>query len=207
MKKSCLLTFILAAFLGTNASAQFLVKKKKKKEFVETEQEATKPSEFQVNGFARDRDARMVRKANPNNDQLNGFDNNAYLARDAKESAPEEQAPKTKKSKKAKGTAQAKPGVKKVPRNRDIEALMTDLVLAKIQRPVFRGIMTEHLRDITTVMANEQMDAAERNVLLKQLYALRNKRIQEVLNDEQYRKWMRIKDEDEFLDLPVPEEV
>jgi hypothetical protein len=34
---------------------------------------------------------------------------------------------------------------------------------------------------------------------LKQIYNLRTKRLRETLTDEQYRKWVRIKDEDEYL--------
>jgi hypothetical protein len=208
MKKTFILSAILLALFSADADAQFLIKKKKKKDFQETEQEGTKPNEFQVDGFARDRDERIVRRKDANQDQLNGFDNDAYLARNAQEAKPEEKPKenaKTKKSKSKKGATPASSAAKKS-RNRDIEGLMTEIVLAKIQRPVFRGIMTEHLRDVTKLMNNETLDNSERNVLLKQLYALRNKRISEVLNDEQFRKWLNIKDEDEFLDLPVPEE-
>lgn len=205
MKKILILSVAALAFAASNADAQFLVKKKKKSQFQETEQEETKPNEFQVNGFSRDRDERTVRRRDPNQDQLNGFDNAAYLARDVEKEQPEEKASK-KKAKGKKGATTAPTATKRTERNRDIEGLMSEIYLAKIQRPVFRGIMTEHLRDITAVMENETMEPAERNVLLKQLYALRNKRIQEILNDDQYRKWLRIKDEDEYLDLPVPEE-
>jgi hypothetical protein len=35
---------------------------------------------------------------------------------------------------------------------------------------------------------------------------LRTKRLRETLTDEQYRKWVRIKDEDEYLKVEKPED-
>jgi hypothetical protein len=204
MRKTILMVLVAVASFCSNADAQFVVKKKKKSDFQETEQEDNKPYEFNVGGFARDRDERKVRRKDPNQAQLNGFDNNAYTSRDYKE--PEEEVT-PKKGKKNKKGAEPATNSKKPNRDRDIESLMTSLVLAKIQRPVFRGIMTEHLRDVTTLMANETMDPTEKNVALRQLYNLRNKRLQEVLNDDQYRTWIRIKDEDEYIDIPMPEDV
>jgi hypothetical protein len=83
---------------------------------------------------------------------------------------------------------------------------MLDLNLAKIQKPVFRGIMAEHLRDVNAILANETITNADKNIQLKQIYNLRTKRLRETLTDEQYRKWVRIKDEDEYLKVDKPED-
>lgn len=104
--------------------------------------------------------------------------------------------------------AEIKPITRTIVTNRfkDIEVLIDDLDLAKIQKPVFRGILTEHLRDVENVMNNTEWDAATKNEHLKQLYAFRNKRLIETLNKDQYRKWDRIRDQDEFLEIPKPVE-
>jgi hypothetical protein len=181
--------FILIAFLSTSTQAQWFRTKKKPR--VETNQEDLHPLGFEVNGFASDKDSREVRKRTARDHAASGFGTNQRVE---KKMAVEE-AKKVKISKKT-----------GLPRNRDIEVLMNDLTLAKIQRPVFRGIMTEHLRDVTNIMANETLAAADKNVMLKQLYALRNKRLQETLNDDQFRIWLRIKDQDEYLDIARPDD-
>jgi hypothetical protein len=179
--KKVLFLAVLVSLIAYDADAQF--RKRKKKPTVEVEAEEARPGGFEVSGFARDRDAREVRERGSNDAALDGFKDG-------------EKVPKAKKVKPTK-----KPTSN---RNRDIETLMADLNLAKIQRPVFRGIMTEHMRDVNNVVAQEGMDNAEKNVHLKQLYVMRNKRLQETLNDEQYNKWLRIKDEDEYLDIDRP---
>jgi hypothetical protein len=183
--KKILFLLTIASLLCVDADAQF--RRKKKKKNVNTEQQEAKPDGFEVNGFARDTDMREVRGRTDKDKPQDGFGE-----KDVRDPKNVKKIPIDKKT----GN----------PRNRDIETLMNNLELAKIQRPVFRGIMTEHVRDIDGIMSNEGMDNAEKNVLLKQVYVLRNKRLIETLNDEQYRKWLRIKDQDEFLDLMRPEE-
>jgi hypothetical protein len=179
-----LVLMVVTILASYTADAQFKIKKKKKN--VETEQEEDKPLGFEVNGFARDRDKRDVRYRGDADKTKEGFGN--------KEAKTRKQKPMVVD----KNTG--------IARNRDIETLMADLNLAKIQKPVFRGILTEHLRDVTEIMAKEGIEPAERNTLLKQVYTLRNKRLQETLTEEQYLKWLRIKDEDEYLKLEKPED-
>ncbi|MFM2387587.1 MAG: hypothetical protein RL660_2344 [Bacteroidota bacterium] len=190
MMKKLLLALALIGFCAADADAQFLVKKKKRKN-VDTEQADDRPEGFEVEGFARDTDKRQVRKRDVRDQPKEGF-----VAKPA---------PEVSKAEKKAAEAAAKKN--RLPRNRDIETLMADLTLAKIQKPVFRGIMTEHLRDIEAIMSREDIDNAEKNVLLKQVYVLRNKRLQETLNDEQYKIWMRIKDQDEYLEIAKPEDI
>jgi hypothetical protein len=188
MKKVICLV-VAVSFLATDTNAQWFRIKKKPR--VETEQEDQHPLGFEVNGFARDKDTRDVRVRSANDNTLAGFSG----VEKADEKMAKKDAKKVKISKKT-----------GLPRNRDIETLMSDLVLAKIQRPVFKGIMTEHLRDVTNVLSNETTNAADKNVILKQLYALRNKRLQETLNDTQFKTWLRIKDQDEYLDIVRPDD-
>jgi hypothetical protein len=188
MKKVICLVAVVS-FLATDTNAQWFRIKKKPR--VETEQEEQRPLGFEVNGFARDKDTRDVRVRTANDNALTGFTGNEK----AEVKMAKKEAKKVKISKKT-----------GLPRNRDIETLMTDLTLAKIQRPVFKGIMTEHLRDVTNVLSSETTNAADKNVMLKQMYALRNKRLQETLNDAQFKIWLRIKDQDEYLDIARPDD-
>jgi hypothetical protein len=203
MKKIALIaSTILFGLICQDMSAQTANKRKKKKTHVPTEQEESRPEEFVVNGFASDKDHRIIKKRDPNNNSLNGFDNtDDYLANDV-----EKNKKRTRKAKKPvkNTTASGKP---KPNRDIDIESLMGDLVLGKIQKPVFRGVMTEHLRDVNGVLAKEGITNADKNVTLKQLYVLRNKRLSEVLNDTQYNKWLKIKDQDEYLAVEEPEDI
>jgi hypothetical protein len=171
-----------------------------KKELKDTEQEEVSPDLFEIRGFAREKTERIVRKKmksdkevayQSNDDNLNsgGINDNARKINVQK--------------RKVKTESKKKIGYN---RNRDIETLMGDLTLARIQKPVFRGIMTEHLGDVVAIIKNETLSNVEKNVQLKQLYGLRNKRLMESLNDEQYEKWMTIKDDDDYLALPKPED-
>ncbi len=204
MKKFAIIAgTLLIGLCAQEAQAQFAVSDKKKKKYQETEQQEDRPEEFVVSGFARDKDYRLVKKRDKNNDALNGFDNKEYLSRDIETEEPK----KTKRTKKSKGQANSAVTTKPKPnRDRDIESLMGDLVLGRIQKPVVRGVFTEHLRDVDGVMAKEGLNNADKNVMLKQLYALRNKRLSEVLNDTQYRTWLKEKDQDMYLDIEVPED-
>jgi hypothetical protein len=203
MKKIALIaSTIFLGLICQDMSAQTPSKRRKKKTHVPTEQEESRPEEFVVNGFASDKDHRIVKKRDPNNNSLNGFDNtDDYLATEV-----EKNKKRTRKAKKPvkNTTASGKP---KPNRDIDIESLMGDLVLGKIQKPVFRGVMTEHLRDVNGVLAKEGVTNADKNVTLKQLYVLRNKRLSEVLNDTQYNKWLKIKDQDEYLAVEEPEDI
>lgn len=194
MKKIFLLASTLL-FIGTAANAQWAGEKKQKGDYKNTEQEGTKVNDFEVVGFARDKDEREVRARNENDKQLDGFDNKA------EERAARKAARLNRADKKTLGDRKARED-----RYRDVEVLMLDLNLAKIQKPVFRGIMAEHLRDVNAILANETITNADKNIQLKQIYNLRTKRLRETLTDEQYRKWVRIKDEDEYLKVEKPED-
>lgn len=83
----------------------------------------------------------------------------------------------------------------------NLDVLCDDLDLAKIQKPVFKGICSECDKDADQIITNRTMTSLEKNYTLKQCYMLRDKRLRETLDDDQYRKWLRIKDEDEYLIL------
>jgi hypothetical protein len=191
MIKKLVLALVVLGFSTADVDAQIF--RKKKRPSMDVEKQDERVDGFDVNGFARDADKRNVRARAKKDEVGDGFgDNRPAMSREEKRFAAKQKS----KSKKT-GVA----------RNRDIETLMTDLTLAKIQKPVFRGILTEHLRDIEAIMSREDIDNAEKNVLLKQVYALRNKRLNEVLNDDQNKIWMRIKDQDEYLELARPEDI
>ncbi len=83
----------------------------------------------------------------------------------------------------------------------NLDVLCDDLDLAKIQRPVFKGICTESSNDVDVVITNKNMSSLEKNYELKTCYMMRDKRLREVLDDDQYKKFLRIKDADEYLIL------
>ncbi|MEZ5045859.1 MAG: hypothetical protein R2831_02595 [Chitinophagaceae bacterium] len=81
----------------------------------------------------------------------------------------------------------------------NLDVLCDDLDLAKIQRPVFKGICTECSRDVDAIITNKNLSSLEKNYRLKQCYMQRDKRLRETIDEDQYRKWIRIKDADEYL--------
>jgi hypothetical protein len=81
----------------------------------------------------------------------------------------------------------------------NLDVLCDDLDLAKIQRPVLKGICSECSRDVDAIIINRNLSSLEKNYNLKQCYMLRDKRLRETLEDDQYKKWLRIKDSDEYL--------
>lgn len=81
----------------------------------------------------------------------------------------------------------------------NLDVLCDDLDLAKIQRPVFKGICSECSRDVDKIIVDKNLSSLEKNYRLKQCYMLRDKRLRETLDDDQYRKFIRIKDQDEYL--------
>lgn len=83
----------------------------------------------------------------------------------------------------------------------NLDVFCDDLDLAKIQRPVFKGICTESSNDVDIIITNKNMSSLEKNYELKTCYMMRDKRLREVLDDDQYRKFLRIKDADEYLIL------
>ncbi len=83
----------------------------------------------------------------------------------------------------------------------NLDVLADDLDLAKIQRPVFKGICSETAHDVDAIIVNKNMTSLEKNYHLKQCYVLRDKRLRETLDDDQYKKFLRIKDADEYLIL------
>lgn len=83
----------------------------------------------------------------------------------------------------------------------NLDVLCDDLDLAKIQRPVFKGICSECAHDVDAIIINKNMTSLEKNYHLKQCYVLRDKRLRETLDDDQYKKFLRIKDADEYLIL------
>jgi hypothetical protein len=89
----------------------------------------------------------------------------------------------------------------------NLDVLCDDLDLAKIQRPVFKGICTECSRDVDAIIQNKNLSNLEKNYQLKNCYMLRDKRLRETLDDDQYKKWLRIKDADEYLVLTKDSEL
>jgi hypothetical protein len=83
----------------------------------------------------------------------------------------------------------------------NLDVLCDDLDLAKIQRPVFKGICSECAHDVDQIIINKNMSSLEKNYHLKQCYVLRDKRLRETLDDDQYKKFLRVKDADEYLIL------
>jgi hypothetical protein len=89
----------------------------------------------------------------------------------------------------------------------NLDVFCDDLDLAKIQRPVFKGICTESSNDVDIIITNKNMSSLEKNYELKTCYMMRDKRLREVLDDDQYRKFLRIKDADEYLILTTDPEL
>ena len=83
----------------------------------------------------------------------------------------------------------------------NLDVLCDDLDLAKIQRPTFKGICTECDADVDRIITNKTLSSLEKNYQLKQCYMQRDKRLMEVMDADQYKKWLRIKDADEYLIL------
>jgi hypothetical protein len=82
-----------------------------------------------------------------------------------------------------------------------LDILADDLDVSKYQRPVFKGICGECDKDVDDIITNKNLSSLEKNYRLKQSYMLRDKRLRETLSTQQYKKWHRIKDEDEYLIL------
>lgn len=82
-----------------------------------------------------------------------------------------------------------------------LDILADDLDVSKYQRPVFKGICSECDTDVDEIITNKNLSSLEKNYRLKQAYMLRDKRLRETLSLQQYKKWHRIKDEDEYLIL------
>ncbi len=81
----------------------------------------------------------------------------------------------------------------------NVDILCDDLDLAKIQRPVFKGICGECDKDVDAIITKKNLTNLEKNYELKQCYMMRDKRLRETLEDDQYKKWLRIKDDDDYL--------
>jgi len=82
-----------------------------------------------------------------------------------------------------------------------LDILADDLDISKYQNPVFKGICMECDRDVDEIITNKNLSSLEKNYRLKQSYMLRDKRLRQILDLQQYKKWLRIKDEDEYLIL------
>lgn len=82
-----------------------------------------------------------------------------------------------------------------------LDILADDLDISKYQRPVFKGICSECDADVEKIITNKNISSLEKNYRLKQAYMLRDKRLRETLDAQQYKKWHRIKDADEYLIL------
>ncbi len=89
----------------------------------------------------------------------------------------------------------------------NLDVLCDDLDLAKIQRPVFKGICSECSNDVDVIILNKNLSSLEKNYQLKTCYMMRDKRLRETLDDDQYRKFLRIKDADEYLILTKDSEL
>ncbi|HNB82775.1 MAG TPA: hypothetical protein PLP14_11780, partial [Chitinophagaceae bacterium] len=83
----------------------------------------------------------------------------------------------------------------------NLDVFCDDLDLAKIQRPVFKGICEECAEDVDRIITNKNLSSLEKNYQLKQCYMMRDKRLRETLDEDQYKKFLRIKDADEYLVL------
>jgi len=83
----------------------------------------------------------------------------------------------------------------------NLDVLCDDLDLAKVQRPVFKGICSECSNDVDLIITNKNLSSLEKNYELKTCYMMRDKRLRETLDDDQYKKFLRIKDADEYLIL------
>lgn len=83
----------------------------------------------------------------------------------------------------------------------NLDVLCDDLDLAKVQRPVFKGICSECANDVDLIITNKNLSSLEKNYQLKTCYMMRDKRLRETLDDDQYHKFLRIKDADEYLIL------
>jgi hypothetical protein len=81
----------------------------------------------------------------------------------------------------------------------NLDVLCDDLDLAKVQRPVFKGICSECSADVDKIISNKNLSSLEKNYELKQCYMMRDKRLRETLDDDQYKKFLRVKDADEYL--------
>lgn len=89
----------------------------------------------------------------------------------------------------------------------NLDVLCDDLDLAKIQRPVFKGICSECANDVDMIITNKNLSSLEKNYQLKSCYMMRDKRLRETLDVEQYKKFLRIKDGDEYLILTKDSEL
>lgn len=83
----------------------------------------------------------------------------------------------------------------------NLDVLCDDLDLAKVQRPVFKGICSECANDVDLIITNKNLSSLEKNYQLKTCYMMRDKRLRETLDDDQYKKFLRVKDADEYLIL------
>jgi GTP-binding protein EngB required for normal cell division len=60
---------------------------------------------------------------------------------------------------------------------------------------------------VDAIIQNKNLSNLEKNYQLKNCYMLRDKRLRETLDDDQYKKWLRIKDADEYLVLTKDSEL
>ena len=132
--------------------------------------------------------------------------NNAYVPREQSNPKPRNTTTaeaKPRKEKEIKMTSKEAEYQTTVVKRRytNLDVLSDDLDLAKIQRPVFKGICSEAAHDVDAIIVNKNMTSLEKNYHLKQCYILRDKRLRETLDEDQYRKFLRIKDADEYLIL------
>lgn len=123
-----------------------------------------------------------------------------YVDPQPRPAAPRRVTRKDKIVKMTKNEAEYKTTVVKK-RYTNLDVLCDDLDLAKVQRPVFKGICTECSHDVDLIIVNKNLSLLEKNYRLKQCYMQRDKRLRETLDDDQYKKFLRIKDADEYLIL------
>jgi hypothetical protein len=195
--KKLVIAVVGLVFTANVVSAQggWAGEERNKRKYKDAEQQDGRAYDFEVNGFARDKSERDVSERDKDDYILNGFDNNAEEKAEKKANKVTRSDKRVLKGRKARAD-----------RYKDIEVLILDLNLAKIQKPVFRGIMQEHKADVTGILADQTKTSAEKNIALKQVYALRDKRLQETLSDTQFRKWVKIRDENEFVFIDKPED-
>lgn len=219
-KKLFALTLLLAASVFTQSLHAQTTKNKKSKYY----QNSTKDPEFNVRGFETGSEKNEVSdkpKEREYDVEVTAKDQPAKYKREKKVwveddfDVPDSYfAPMTKKEKykllarkdrekQLKMTSRELEYMTTVVKKRytNLDVLCDDLDLAKIQRPTFKGICTECDADVDRIITNKTLSSLEKNYQLKQCYMQRDKRLMETLDTDQYKKWLRIKDADEYLIL------
>jgi lipopolysaccharide export LptBFGC system permease protein LptF len=217
MKQQWVTCAALVLCLGLSTEMNAQANKEKKSKYYQNNEPQ---SEFDVQGFATNKEKKEVESA-PKEDEYdvkisrNEADSKYMDEKRVMREDDEQQPPvtKTKETRKVKVRKQKEVEIKMTEdeheykttvvkrRYTNLDVLCDDLDLAKIQRPVFKGICQECASDVDAIITNKNWSSLEKNYQLKQCYMMRDKRLRETLDEDQYRKFLRIKDADEYLVL------